>query len=473
MELRRSQLGVILAVGLAVAACGGSNNENVTAVTGVNAGTTPATTLPTATPVTPTVTTTTVEKSTPRFVLTALDEPPDNQGWPLPAGRWQSSVFNPALAFETITDLTLISQSPEAIVLTEPNGDSDARLTILTPLAVGGDDNVPTAVPDDFETYLRSVKSIDIRAIRHFERSDGADMVMADFAAREPVGHETFSCPIGPDCLWIMKTAAGEDVHAIEGAPIRVVATTINGVPLRVVASASDRDAFDRLATQAHRIAESLATTTDEPPENSRTLLSTLGTRDRSIPPGAYIARVGDQIIEFDIKVPLDGVALDHLGSNTILFDISNAGIFVVVQPLALVDPDAKQTPNDPTADDLVDPPRAVDDYEAWLSQMFVVTDRNTTTLGGLPATSWTTMIDDSVDHYTCGPLRQASAGERCVTTFTTELGYWTTGESDVGFGYFIGDTGIITGAALTDPDRIDEFDRGSMLLLDSIRFVG
>ena len=110
-------------------------------------------------------------------------------------------MFDPALAFETKTDLSLISQSPEAIVLTESGADRDARLTILVPLAVGGDDNVPTAVPDDFETYLRSIDSVDVRAIREFTRDDGALMMEADFTAHEPVGHTKFPCSIGPDCL--------------------------------------------------------------------------------------------------------------------------------------------------------------------------------------------------------------------------------------------------------------------------------
>jgi hypothetical protein len=489
MESRGTRLVLALTAGLAAAACGGSGDE-ATSPTPVSIGaggpvatTTPTPAVPaTATPTTPTTSTSTTASApelgeptadpAPPFVSTALEESPESQGWPLPAGPWQSSMFDPPLAFETTTELSLLSQSPEAIVLTEADADKDARLTILTPLAVGGDDNVPTAVPDDFEAYLRSVESIDIQAIRTFQRDDGAEMVMADFSAREPDGHTKFACSIGLDCLWLMKTSAGEDVHAIEGAPIRVIATTIDDVPIRIVASATDRDTFDRLATEAHRIAASFATTTDSPPENTPTFLSALGSRVRSIPPGSYVQRVGDQIIEFDVASELDGIALDHVGSNTILFDIGDIGYAYVLQPLGVVDPDVAQSVDGLTPTDLVDTPRTVADHEAWLSQILVVTGRSNSTIGGLPATSWTTVIDDSVDRYTCGPPMRATTGGECVTTFMTELGFWSSSGSDVGFDYFVDDTGIQVGGGPTDPDRIDEFEQAIAPLLDSIRFV-
>jgi hypothetical protein len=383
-------------------------------------------------------------------------------------------MFDPALAFETKTDLSLISQSPEAIVLTESGADRDARLTILVPLAVGGDDNVPTAVPDDFETYLRSVDSVDIRAIREFTRDDGALMMEADFTAHEPVGHTKFPCSIGPDCLWLMKTSAGEDVYAIESAPIRVVATEVGGLPVRVVASASDRDTFDRLAAEAHHIAASFSTTNDQPPEHSRDFLATLGSRARSIPTGIWVARLGDHIVELEIDTDAEGVAVDHIGSNTILFDIADLGVFYIAQPLGVADPDAPQRVVGMTIDDVTDPPGSVVEYEEWLEQMVVVTGRSSSMVGGSAATTWSTDIDDSVDHYTCGPPMRPVSGGRCVSLFTTELGFWSSSDSDgPGVDYYLDDTGIHIGGSPTDPDRLNEFEQAVGPLLDSIRIVG
>lgn len=483
MTFRYERPTLLLVTALVAAACGGSGSgaTDEPADTGSVPLTVPdSTTPPILGPPAPTTTATNetadtgvaiIEPTAP-FVSDALKETPDARGWPLSAGIWQSSVFDPPLAFETTIDLSLISQSPEAIVLTEPDADIDARLTILTPLAVGGDDNVPTAVPEDFETYLRSVESIDLAAIRTFERNDGAEMMVADFTAREPVGHTKFPCSIGLDCLWAMKTSAGEDIHVLEGAPIRVVATMIDDVPFRIVVTASDRNTFDRLATEAHHIATSFSTTTDTPPEDTRTFLSSLGSRVPSIPPGTYVERVGDQIVEFDVTAELDGIAIDHVGSNTILFDIGDIGFAYVLQPLGVVDPDATQSVDGLTTADLIAAPRTVAEHEAWLSKILVVTDRADSTLGGLPATSWTTEIDDSVDQYVCGPPMRPTTGGACVTTIVTELGFWSNGDADVGIYYFINDTGIGVGGGPTDPDRIDEFNEAVAPLLESIRFV-
>lgn len=467
-----------LSVALAVAACGSGDEETVPTTTDVVTTTSAPTaavagTVPTTNQTPSTTGAPMTDEEPPPFITTALDSAPTSNGWPLPAGRWQSSMFDPSLSFESTTDLELISMSPEAVVLSEVDGDRDARLTVLTPLAVGGDDNVPTAVPDDFEAYLRSVESVDIKAIRAFERDDGAEMIVADFTAREPEGHEKFGCSIGLDCLWLMKTSAGEDVHVLEGSPIRVVATEVGGVPIRVVASASDRDAFDRLATEAHHIAASLATTADEAPDGVRTFLATLGSRARSIPPGRYVERVGDQIVEFDVETELEGIALDHVGSHTVLFDVANIGIAYVVQPLGVVDPDAPQLVDGMGADDLVDTPRTADEHEAWLSQLLAVSDRTVSSVGGMSATSWATTVDDSLDHYPCGPPMRTTTGGRCVSVFMSELGMWSSSDLDVGgFSYFIDGTGVQVGGTPTDPDRIDEFDRAIAPLLDSIRFV-
>ena len=271
-----------------------------------------------------------------------------------------------------------------------------------------------------------------------------------------------------------MKTSAGEDVYAIESAPIRVVATEVGGVPVRVVASASDRDTFDRLATEAHHIAASFSTTNEQPPEHSRDFLASLGSRARSIPPGIWVARLGDHIVELQIDTDAEGVAVDHIGSNTILFDIAGIGVFYIAQPLGVTDPDAPQRVVGMTVDDVTDPPRSVVEYEEWLEQMVVVTGRASSTVGGSAATTWSTDIDDSVDHYTCGPPMRPVSGGRCVSMFTTELGFWSRSDSDgPGVDYYLDDTGIHVGGSPTDPDQLNEFEQAVGPLLDSIRIVG
>lgn len=494
MNVRVDRIAAVVA-GVLVAACGGTNNGDASserAATTDDVTTTVSTTTPTtatSTSVAPTTAPVIVAPTTPpvtavdaleqpRFVVTALDSRPDEHGWRLPAGSWQSAAFDPTLSFDTATDLTLIAQSPEAILLAAPGGGRDARLTILVPLAVGGDDNVPIAVPDDFEEYIRSVETIDLETVERFEREDGVEAIWADFVAHEPPGHPKFSCSIGPDCLWVMRTHAGEDVHVIEGAPIRVVGTAIDGVPLRVVASASDQATFDVLAEEAVRIVSSFAVGVGTPPESGRNFLASLGSRDDVIPPGVYVARVGDQVVEFDVADELVSIAVDHIGSNTILFDVNGLGTVSLVQPTAYVNPSAPQIGGPPSEGDaLSDPPRIVDEVDAWMRQMFVVTDMQTTTFAGRDATSWDKLIDTTVDSYECGPPMQDAIGGRCVTMFQSELGWWyqpesDAGDDDVGAEYYIADTGVFVGASPSDAAAYDRFITLAQPLLDSITFA-
>lgn len=397
-------------------------------------------------------------------------------------GTWWSSAFDPTLRFDTTTDLVVIEHSREALTMVLPGSEGSASVTLLVPLAVGGAENRPVAPPDDFESYIEELEALGVVAIDDVGRmtSPGGEVVQfADITVQTPAGFESFPCRLGPDCLWVMRTQEGGDVHVRVGAPVRIVARNIDGVPVRVVATADDAT-FARVADEALTIALSVEPDAEASASASAgdpRFLSSISTRESTLPAGRYLARLGDVGIVLDLEADLPGFSLQQVEVDFIVFGVAGVGRVSIVQPIGYADPQAAQVNSHEVSGRLLaDPPTDAVAYGGWLDEFFSIASSETVAIGGFPATDWHADFDERTPFYECGPPLQDLTGGRCVSLFTTSLGWWSTQyvEADVhhdGFGWYVDGPDLLVSVGAEDDRPDNELWHTVAPLLDAITF--
>lgn len=412
----------------------------------------------------------------PRIVASVVGDMPVAGGWRMPAGVWRSTAFTPDLRFDIGADYLLVNQSPDAIDLAPIDGDRSHRLSILIPNAVGGDAGIAVAVPEDAIDYLEGLGEggyIDLEHVERTTATDGTPGFIGDFrpyalATRGLGPLTTYPCALGPDCIYIMHPAAGTDIHAVEGEPVRIVGRTIDGRPYRVVARGAAGPEFDRLSADAIAIADSLELLDDDVPAQSPQLLATVGSRTERIPPGDFVARLGDAaVVELAMNDSVGPVALDFGGEERITLRVADVATVALLAP-QWIDPDAPQTADHPPPTDLLD--RRIEttaDYAEWRSVFFEGEEAGRLTISGHEAVRFAGPLRNDAPTWACGD-RPGHIGTQCVWLYVAD-GWWY-GNDDpttAGHDYHIDGTGLLM---IVDPDD-DSTDVAGQIqpLLDAI----
>lgn len=443
----RRVLGSLMLATLAATSCGDGDRSPADIEPVVDA------VPPTSTTVTTTVATTNDPEDVAATGIEAtlltrlLDEPVRADGlWPLSAGRWVTEAFAEPAAFDVPVDAGLVVEGRSMLWLRVDDIVDPHGLLFVDP-AVVFDSGVPRPVADtpaDLDEQLRSLDGVDI--------VDSGELVDVG-SWWDLVLHPAspgFECDLGNRCEFVLRTAGDDLVWLPVEETVRLYLAAGGGDRVAlVIGSAAARP---ELTSVAESILSSWSPTELDGDVRTRFLRS-IGGGGRTVPDGAWATSLGAGTVRFEV-VNNDAVRLAVALSETALF-VADEGSLMLQTAVGLVPPTFEQgdalgaLPDDETLDARG---WTVDEFEAWLRALLVVSDSGTMSLGEVELSWWDVTVDDTVVSTPCGRQRTADGQGRCVDFATRDLG-WFIADSQPARIYFGPEQQLIARLASTTID--------------------
>ena len=321
------------------------------------------------------------------------------EGWRLDGERWVIDLLPSPITVRLLDELVLTEAGRDLVRFTDPTGA--ASLSLAAPDAVfSPDEGGFTAFTD---TSLDGIATQDFATIS----ASGGDHGISwwDVTFDRP-GDAGFPCGVDITeeiyCFSLLSTASGL-VDVTFGQPTRIIRdTTVPGEPIVWFGTSADGSHEQLTANLADFSVRSDSAT--EPKPAAEFLLSP-GIRAQTLPAGPHVANVGTAVITVDLAAEIDEIKVGSDAELEAWLSLRDASASLAfLQATGLMAPETPQA-NGAVFDrsnHLAEPPTTVEAFDDWMRAMFAVQASGATELGGLPASWWDYVVDDTVDTDTC-----------------------------------------------------------------------
>ena len=399
---------------------------------------------------------------------------PSPLGWELAPGRWTSDVFDVPLTFETSYELALRAESDGLLVFMNPEMPDARTLLMITRAAAvpgtSGAELPPSAAIDELRQALENQPTVEINDEGTLgPLSTGAAISWWDFVVADyPDAH--YPCWLGFGCVELAMTTGGDRMSTRVDAPTRLYFLGPELARYRAYV-VGDEEGFDAMTAIADELISSLEFGDEfigpAVPAAETIDLRSIGLRRSGIPAGDYATLLGDTLVEVTSTSDLEGVALTISGDETLLF-VTASGFLTIFDPSKLISPSADQTrlmAGEYSPQDLLtERPNTIDEFDAWIREIYNVTDSGREVVAGEVAGWW----DSEQTDTNSGPCLDEAPGDFCTKhAFTDYVFHWTVDDSspsgdssDELFGrrYFLPEAGVVLeiGTTAESPESPD-----------------
>ncbi len=471
----RKRLAVIVGLAFAAAACAGTTAETASDdvdaasddLVAVESPTTTAAPTETSEPAPPVETS---PVSIPdQWLGDVVADTPSARGWIVDAGTWASDAFDPAIAFDLPSGLTLTHQAPWSFQLGLDGAGSTAMAHVVRSSTLTLSTDVSVPIPKTIDEITEFIESSDGSTMLDHGRFDRADAEVGwwEIVINEELVGEP--CSIGENCVQIARSTGGDPVFFVPGEPFVVVSLIgeDNRYAAYVTGPPEERAelfaAMDTLFTSLVPLPEEA-----ESPDYAARFVSSIANSPSSVAAGSYHQFMNGVHVQFRLEEPVDDLALVAGETEMLILAAPVGDIAIIAYGNMVVDPSIAQAGLDRDAAvaiaRLPDPPASIDQWAAYADELGELTATGTSNIGGIEV-PWFEFSVEPGSGYPCGPNYVAPASE-CIEF----LSRWSHSEAEATNRHFIFAEEQIMVIAYAAPEHtIDQVLTAFQPLLDGL----